>query len=24
MKEAVPYGPFLTLGTLLVLYSQAP
>jgi leader peptidase (prepilin peptidase) / N-methyltransferase len=24
MKEAVPYGPFLALGTLLVLYSQAP
>ena len=24
MREAVPYGPFLTLGTLLVLYSQAP
>ena len=24
MKEAVPYGPFLTLGTLLVLYAQAP
>jgi len=24
MKEAVPYGPFLVLGTLLVLYSQAP
>ena len=24
MKEAVPYGPFLSLGTLLVLYSQAP
>jgi leader peptidase (prepilin peptidase)/N-methyltransferase len=24
MKEAVPYGPFLTLGTLLVLYVQAP
>ena len=24
MKEAVPYGPFLTLGTVLVLYVQAP
>jgi leader peptidase (prepilin peptidase)/N-methyltransferase len=24
MKEAVPYGPFLTLGTLLVLYAQSP
>jgi len=24
MKEAVPYGPFLTLGTVLVLYLQAP
>jgi len=24
MKEAVPYGPFLVLGTILVLYSQAP
>lgn len=24
MREAVPYGPFLTLGTLLVLYGQAP
>ena len=24
LKEAVPYGPFLVLGTLLVLYSQAP
>jgi leader peptidase (prepilin peptidase)/N-methyltransferase len=24
LKEAVPYGPFLALGTLLVLYSQAP
>jgi len=24
IKEAVPYGPFLTLGTLLVLYAQAP
>ena len=23
-KDAVPYGPFLVLGTLLVLYSQAP
>ena len=24
LKDAVPYGPFLTLGTLIVLYSQAP
>jgi leader peptidase (prepilin peptidase)/N-methyltransferase len=24
LKEAVPYGPFLVAGTLLVLYSQAP
>jgi leader peptidase (prepilin peptidase)/N-methyltransferase len=24
MKEAVPYGPFLVLGTVLVLYIQAP
>ena len=24
LKEAVPYGPFLVLGTLLVLYIQAP
>jgi leader peptidase (prepilin peptidase)/N-methyltransferase len=24
MKEAVPYGPFLVLGTVLVLYVQAP
>jgi prepilin signal peptidase PulO-like enzyme (type II secretory pathway) len=24
LKEAVPYGPFLVLGTVLVLYSQAP
>ena len=24
MKEAVPYGPFLVLGPILVLYSQAP
>ena len=24
LKEAVPYGPFLVLGTLVVLYSQAP
>jgi leader peptidase (prepilin peptidase) / N-methyltransferase len=24
MKEAVPYGPFLALGTILVLYSQVP
>ena len=24
LKEAVPYGPFLTIGTLLILYTQAP
>ena len=24
MKEAVPYGPFLVIGTLLILYTQAP
>ena len=24
LKEAVPYGPFLVIGTLFVLYSQAP
>ncbi len=24
LKDAVPYGPFLTVGTLIVLYSQAP
>jgi leader peptidase (prepilin peptidase)/N-methyltransferase len=24
LKDAVPYGPFLTLGTIIVLYSQAP
>ncbi|HEV2012899.1 MAG TPA: prepilin peptidase [Candidatus Dormibacteraeota bacterium] len=24
LREAVPYGPFLVLGTVLVLYSQAP
>lgn len=24
MKEAVPYGPFLVMGTLLILYTQAP
>ena len=24
MREAVPYGPFLVLGTLITLYSQAP
>jgi prepilin signal peptidase PulO-like enzyme (type II secretory pathway) len=24
LKEAVPYGPFLVLGTLLVLYAQSP
>jgi leader peptidase (prepilin peptidase) / N-methyltransferase len=24
LKEAVPYGPFLVIGTLIILYSQAP
>jgi leader peptidase (prepilin peptidase)/N-methyltransferase len=24
LKEAVPYGPFLVLGTLIILYTQAP
>jgi leader peptidase (prepilin peptidase)/N-methyltransferase len=24
LKEAVPYGPFLALGTLIILYTQAP
>ena len=24
LKEAVPYGPFLVLGTLIILLSQAP
>jgi prepilin signal peptidase PulO-like enzyme (type II secretory pathway) len=24
LREAVPYGPFLVIGTLLILYTQAP
>jgi len=24
LKQAVPYGPFLTVGTLIILYTQLP